>query len=76
MHIARKQLPSPSIGEGWGGVGPTLLLGELARLASAAFGDVIQIEEILGQAAPGIADVVKVIRADDVTPQASPRLPA
>ena len=39
-------------------------------------GDVIQIEEILGEAAPGITDIVEIIRADDMAPQPPPRLPA
>src|SRR5437773_1828467 len=51
-------------------------LGEVARLPRALLGNVVEVVEVLREAPPGVADVIEEVRADDVTSETPPRLPA
>src|SRR2546427_4085081 len=51
-------------------------LGEVARFPRALLGNVVEVVEVLGKAPPGVADVIEEVRADDVTSETPPRLPA
>src|SRR4026209_288451 len=51
-------------------------LREVARLPRALLGDVVEVMEVLGERAPGVAAVIEEVRADDVTAQAPAGLPA
>src|SRR3989442_8377331 len=51
-------------------------IGEVARFPGALLGNVGEVVEVLGKAPPGVADVIEEVRADDVTSETPPRLPA
>src|SRR6266849_1653737 len=52
-------------------------LRKIARLPGApAFGDVVEVVEVLGERPPRVADVIEEVRADDVTAEAPAGLPA
>src|SRR3989454_5796393 len=53
-----------------------LRLGEVARLPRAVLGNIVEVVEVLGEAPPRVADVIEEVRADDVTSETPPRLPA
>src|SRR5947199_10094406 len=51
-------------------------LGEVARLPRALLGNVVEVVEVLRETPPGVADVIEEVRADHVTAETPPRLPA
>src|SRR6059036_764405 len=51
-------------------------LGEVARLPRALLGNVVEVVEVLRETPPGVADVIEEVRADHVTSETPPRLPA
>ena len=50
--------------------------GKIPGLPGAGLRDLVEVVEVLGEAAPRVADVVEEVRADDVAPESPAGLPA